>query len=345
MNDLKLLSVVIPAYNKPEYLKRCLDSILLQNYRPIQIIVSDDQSPISLEPVIDEFRKKLDSNIQIEYTKPSYNLRPYHNFHNALSKARGRYAVFMAHDDWFVDNQFFSDCVLQMKSRVNCYVSICNSLLENSGAPMIGNQFSDWVFMEGRKFISKRLYNDIHPSYSGVLIDLAKLYELGYLNYLIPKEESLKMNVEPDEGFLMINLLASCGYVAINSRVVSIRGTPPDSYSRSDFWAKHVNLGVFIVHIQLYRYYRAAGFSESAAMIKKLLYKWPLQKYNVQIASYLGNDWVVKWFMTLGVIKSSKIFNIIKVGGASILRPKSLFKNFLRTVLPRSVINFLKRRF
>ena len=38
-----MVSVVIPAYNEPTYLRRALESVLEQTYRPIEVIVADDQ--------------------------------------------------------------------------------------------------------------------------------------------------------------------------------------------------------------------------------------------------------------------------------------------------------------
>ena len=40
-----LVSIVIPAYNQPDYLRRALQSAVEQLYRPLEVIVSDDCSP------------------------------------------------------------------------------------------------------------------------------------------------------------------------------------------------------------------------------------------------------------------------------------------------------------
>ena len=45
MCNIPLVTVVIPTYNRPVYLKRCMDSILNQTYKNIEIIVVDDNNP------------------------------------------------------------------------------------------------------------------------------------------------------------------------------------------------------------------------------------------------------------------------------------------------------------
>ena len=42
--DEKLVSVIIPAYNIEDYIGRCLDSIISQTYKNLEIIVVDDGS-------------------------------------------------------------------------------------------------------------------------------------------------------------------------------------------------------------------------------------------------------------------------------------------------------------
>lgn len=40
-----LVSVVIPTYSRPTYLRRCLESVLNQTYKNIEIFVVDDNNP------------------------------------------------------------------------------------------------------------------------------------------------------------------------------------------------------------------------------------------------------------------------------------------------------------
>lgn len=57
---MKKLSVVVPVYNVEEYLKRCVDSIINQNYPNIEIILVDDGSKDSSGKICDILAAKED---------------------------------------------------------------------------------------------------------------------------------------------------------------------------------------------------------------------------------------------------------------------------------------------
>ena len=51
-------SVIVPVYNVENYLKRCVDSLLAQNYKDYEIILVDDGSPDKCPKICDEYAKK-----------------------------------------------------------------------------------------------------------------------------------------------------------------------------------------------------------------------------------------------------------------------------------------------
>ena len=55
----KLLTVIIPVYNKIAYLKQCLDSVLSQNLNKIKIVVVDDGSTDESEKICDRYKQKM----------------------------------------------------------------------------------------------------------------------------------------------------------------------------------------------------------------------------------------------------------------------------------------------
>jgi glycosyltransferase involved in cell wall biosynthesis len=94
-----LISICIPAYKKPEYVVRAIQSILKQSYKKVEIIISDD-SPnedikIAIQPYI--------SDIDIKYYHNQPALKSPMNWNNALDKANGDYVMLLHQDDWLHD--------------------------------------------------------------------------------------------------------------------------------------------------------------------------------------------------------------------------------------------------
>ena len=58
MNDL--ISVVVPVYKVEDYIKKCIDSIINQTYKNLEIILVDDGSPDNCGRICDEYAKKDD---------------------------------------------------------------------------------------------------------------------------------------------------------------------------------------------------------------------------------------------------------------------------------------------
>lgn len=98
----KLVSVVIPVYNVEDYLEECLDSILAQTYRNLQIIVVDDGSTDnSLETV--RTVAKRDKRIKV-VTKANAGLGAARN--TGVEHATGTYLVFADSDDVVPSNAY-----------------------------------------------------------------------------------------------------------------------------------------------------------------------------------------------------------------------------------------------
>lgn len=101
MNETKLISICIPAYNRPTELYRLLKSIDGDS-RHIEIVIAEDRSPKrdEIRQVIDRFRQNTSYTIQ--YFENETNLGFDGNLRNLIDKATGKYILFMGDDDIFV---------------------------------------------------------------------------------------------------------------------------------------------------------------------------------------------------------------------------------------------------
>ena len=91
-----LISVIIPVYNVESYLRKCLDSVITQTYKNIEIILVDDGSPDHCGEICDEYAAK-DTRIVVIHKK-NEGVAAARN--TALDIARGEYIMFVDSDDW-----------------------------------------------------------------------------------------------------------------------------------------------------------------------------------------------------------------------------------------------------
>ncbi len=94
------VSVIIPVYNVESYLGECLDSVLRQTLRDIEIICVDDGSTDGSPKILSEYAAR-DSRIKI-ITQPNAGLGAARN--SGMDVATGKYLYFLDSDDWIIDN-------------------------------------------------------------------------------------------------------------------------------------------------------------------------------------------------------------------------------------------------
>ena len=96
MNEIKV-SVIIPVYNTENYLRECLDSVLAQTLREIEVICVDDGSTDNSLNILKEYQNK-DTRIVV-LTQENRSAGAARNY--GLSIAKGKYLSFLDSDDFF----------------------------------------------------------------------------------------------------------------------------------------------------------------------------------------------------------------------------------------------------
>lgn len=97
-----LISVIVPVYKVENYLNRCIQSLLIQTYKNLEIILVDDGSPDKCPQICDQYAEKYPQ------------IKVIHKCNGGLSSARnagleiatGRYVGFVDSDDWIEPNMY-----------------------------------------------------------------------------------------------------------------------------------------------------------------------------------------------------------------------------------------------
>ena len=95
-----MISVIVPIYNVEPYLRRCVDSLLGQTHRDLELILVDDGSPDGCGAVCDEYAA-MDGRVRVLH-KPNGGLSDARNA--GLQIARGELIAFVDSDDWVSPN-------------------------------------------------------------------------------------------------------------------------------------------------------------------------------------------------------------------------------------------------
>ena len=91
------VSVIIPIYNVEKYLAKCLDSVLNQTYKNLEILCIDDCSPDNSALILEKYSKQ-DNRIKIIKREKNGGLSAARN--TGIDASTGEYLYFLDSDDW-----------------------------------------------------------------------------------------------------------------------------------------------------------------------------------------------------------------------------------------------------
>lgn len=97
-----MISVIVPVYNVERYLRRCVDSILQQTYRDLEVILVDDGATDGSPRICDEYAG-LDPRVKVVH-KPHGGAAEARNA--GLDAARGEYIGFVDSDDFILPEMY-----------------------------------------------------------------------------------------------------------------------------------------------------------------------------------------------------------------------------------------------
>jgi glycosyltransferase involved in cell wall biosynthesis len=174
-----LISVIIPVYNVEKYLKRCVDSVLNQTYKNIEVILVDDGSPDGCPAICDEYAVR-DSRVTV-----------LHKYNGGLSSARnealnshpkGDFVTFVDSDDW-IELDTYEYCVHLLNQNIGTDVVQFDSTAINDHYQKKRNPKEILRIYKGKDILQHYLFSTTKSSGYSVCRCLFSSHLIGNLRF------------------------------------------------------------------------------------------------------------------------------------------------------------------
>lgn len=174
--ELPLVTILILTYNRANYLKQTIESVLVQSYRNWRLIIIDDGSTDSTESLLSAL-----SDPRIDYIRHKENAGLYTRRVESLTMAQGKYVAVLDSDDYWLDKD-------KLKKQVEFLEEHPNHVLVGTFVKLVshdGSSIGEDVFSKDDRSIRNRLLQRNQFTHSAVLIRLSTLEQTeGYMDTL-----------------------------------------------------------------------------------------------------------------------------------------------------------------
>lgn len=208
------VSIVVPVYNREDYLEKCIDSLLEQTYKEIEIILFNNASTDNSQKIIDKYLALFPGEIRAYST--DLNLGAGGGRNRGLEHTNGDYVCFIDSDDYIDD-----DYIEQLVNTANEQGNMPDMVISNFKKV---NAKGDVIYTRRYLNANQAVYQSIAP--------WGKMFRKEYL-----KEKEIKMrNIPFAEDVLFIaELIVSKATVALSPSVGYCWLSNPTSTSNTAF--------------------------------------------------------------------------------------------------------------
>ncbi len=165
-----LISVIVPVYKVEPYLRKCLNSIVNQTYRELQIILIDDGSPDNCGKICDEYAVKDDRIVVVH--KENGGLSSARNA--GLEIAEGKYIGFVDSDDWIELDMY--EYLFDRAEKTGAEIAVCAFMVESKRKTSKFG-YSEEQFFDSRKAIEELLKDKHMTSHAWNKLYIRKLFD------------------------------------------------------------------------------------------------------------------------------------------------------------------------
>ena len=264
------ISVIVPVYKVEPYLRECVDSIINQTYKNLEIILVDDGSPDNCGAICDEYAAQ-DSRVRVIH-KENGGVSSARNA--GIEAATGDYIGFVDSDDWIEKDMF--ETLLTALVNANADMCICNCADETESGERIPTEYPLSSEILSKREVLKRLIRPGGGVYAGVW---NKLYKASIL-----KNHRFMVGRRYEDELISHHVINECESVVTISDVLYHYIQRGGSFCNSPYSVK--NLDQSYALLDRYRFFKENGYLYEArktwqaayGFLLTSLYKLPLKE-------------------------------------------------------------------
>lgn len=218
LERMNKVSIIVPVFNVEKYLQRCMDSLLNQTLKDIEIIMVDDESPDNCPQLCEDYRAKY-PNVKVVHKK---NGGLGYARNSGLEICEGEYVAFIDSDD-FVDIHMFEDLYdYAHKNRLDACFCGYNDYLDEKHIRK-RQEMADYVICEGRSAVDGVLMDMVgaEPSYPSDVRFLSSMWKGIYSLDTIRKN---KLKFVSEREYIAEDIMFHIDFLPHTSKVGFVPG-------------------------------------------------------------------------------------------------------------------------
>lgn len=208
-----MISVIVPVYNVQNYLNKCIESIISQTFKDLEIILVNDGSTDKSGEICDFYTKK-DNRIKVIHKKNG-GLSDARNC--GLEIAQGEYIAFLDSDDWIDENLYST--LYELINRFNADIAMCNFERVYEEDEILNHSEKSMERVYSNIEVLENIYTDSHDQ---MIVAWNKLYK----KYLFNKKRYPKGKIHEDEFLTPLLFYDSNKIVYTEEKLIYYRQNP-----------------------------------------------------------------------------------------------------------------------
>lgn len=310
MNDTKKLTIAIPVYNVEKYLKRCIDSLINQDFEDKEILLVNDGSRDNSLSICREYENKYDYIRVID--QPNQGLAAVRN--TCIKEAKGEYISFVDSDDYVLQGLYshLMPIIDSYNIDVMCY-GVLNFYEDTGGFFSISNPNA--IKEKLLKFSTEQALDELllpnnidiitcnkiirRSLYEGIEYPKGKYYEDMFTNYkIIAKAKSIYTTNY--KYYVYCHRESSIGGMKFNNNTMDLVNAATEVYDYvkkfSDYDFKNLNVG-YLTWLVVVANIMIRSDAVDYAYIKTVQFFCKKNLKNVISNGYIGYDRKIEYLL------------------------------------------------